>query len=442
MLKIYKEIIGDIYTRDNEIIIYYDPNGDGLNNPGERRLELEKDEDGHYITPILKPGEFLQLTYVVIVPPTARDEDNYLFSFNTQSVGDPEITRKNEQQIIIREGPAVNLAILSDPVCQELVSKGNEIEYRVTYDSIGTERPEAATEPYSFFISDGANGLEEVSHAGLLISVALPANITIQPDKRINGEPARDYSPRTIIPATSMFDGGIVLVGLYDNIISGGNDRLLKWIDYSIWDGQGIVEKMGFLVTPSHMDPNTNGHFTYYSIVDDVVGDEPFKIYSQASLELLSDDSLNVKSNEQCNTLNNIQLEYSGDTNISFQTISIDAQDSKLNYSNELDFSSADFYYLNETPNFDNKLDAVYAYFKYSPANENRGEIDVIGSKDSNFPVVITSQFGDELNWIFVETGANIRVFLEVLCLYLRFHLKVLIVLVSALVMNIVIILI
>ncbi|KJG09084.1 DUF11 domain-containing protein [Photobacterium kishitanii] len=409
---------GDIYTRDNEIIIYYDPNGDGLNNPGERRLELEKDEDGHYITPILKPGEFLQLTYVVIVPPTARDEDNYLFSFNTQSVGDPEITRKNEQQIIIREGPAVNLAILSDPVCQELVSKGNEIEYRVTYDSIGTERPEAATEPYSFFISDGANGLEEVSHAGLLISVALPANITIQPDKRINGEPARDYSPRTIIPATSMFDGGIVLVGLYDNIISGGNDRLLKWIDYSIWDGQGIVEKMGFLVTPSHMDPNTNGHFTYYSIVDDVVGDEPFKIYSQASLELLSDDSLNVKSNEQCNTLNNIQLEYSGDTNISFQTISIDAQDSKLNYSNELDFSSADFYYLNETPNFDNKLDAVYAYFKYSPANENRGEIDVIGSKDSNFPVVITSQFGDELNWIFVETGANTGIFRSVVPIF------------------------
>ncbi|SMY38314.1 Cna protein B-type domain protein [Photobacterium andalusiense] len=400
---------GDLYTTDNRIKIFYDPNGDGLNNFGERALELETDSDGNYITPELKPGEFLQLTFVVSVPSTAIDNDNYLFVFNSQSVGAPELTRKNEMEVILREGPAVNLSILSDPVCQSPVTTGDEIKYHVNYDSVGTSRPEAATEPYSFYISDGGTELIEVSHSGILITVDLPANVTIQPDKRINGEPAQDYSPRSIIPASvSMFDGGIVLVGLYNDVISGGDSRLLKWIDYSIWDGKGIVEQMGFLVKPSYMGPNTSGHFSYYSIINDISASEPFKIYSQASVELFADNSLKVESNEQCNTLDAIVLQ--GDNkDIFFETIT----KTPVDYDNGEDFTPTGFYYLQNAPNFDNKEDAVYVSFQYSPANQTNG-IDIIGSKDSAFPVTLSSGFGDNVNWVFVETSPESGIFRSV----------------------------
>ncbi len=417
---------GDLYTVGDEIKIYYDPNGDGLNNHGERELELERDSDGNYITPVLKPGEFLQLTYVVTVPPTAINNDNYLLSFNSQSVGDPELTRKNEQEVILREGPAVNLSILSDPVCQSPVYEDDNIKYRVNYESVGTERPEAATEPYTFYISDGSEGLTEVSHSGILISVDLPANVTIQPDKRINGEPAKDYSPRTIIPpSTTMFDGGIVLVGLYNDVISGGDNRLLKWVDYSIWDGQGIVESMGFLIIPSYMDPNTSGHFSYYSKVNNVISNEPFKIYSQASVELLADNSLIVESNEQCNTLDAIDLQDGDDHGISFQTII----ETPINYakgendigednSNNTDYIPTDFYYLESTQGFDNKKDAVYVSFQYSPANSSESVIDIIGPKDSKFPVTLSSSFGDTVNWVFAETGPNTGIFRSIIPIF------------------------
>ncbi|MCG3865476.1 MULTISPECIES: hypothetical protein [unclassified Photobacterium] len=409
---------GDIFTTGTEIHVFYDINGDGINNSGERRLELEKNDNNKYITPILKPGEFLQLTYVVSVPVTAIENDNYLFEFYTQSVGEPSLTRKNEQQIIIKEGPAVNLSILSDPICQSEVSTGTNIEYRVNYESVGTERPEAAEEPYSFFISDGDSGLAEVSHSGVLISVELPANVTIQPDQRIDGEPARDYSPRIIMPPTSIFNGGIVLVGLSDGVVSDGDVRLLKWVDYSVWNGQGIVEKMGFLVTPNHMAPNTNGHFTYYSKVNDISGKEPFKIYSQASVDLLADNSLTVESNEQCNTLQPVELQSGGDSNITFETIdqsNIDLNVTSLNHNDGSTFTPTDFYYLYGTPNYDNTLDAIYISFKYSAANSNPSQIDIIGSADSEFPVKLNTDFGDSFNLIFAETGPNTGVFRSII---------------------------
>ncbi|WP_305844630.1 hypothetical protein [Photobacterium leiognathi] len=106
---------GDIYTEGTEIKIFIDENGDGLHNYGEK--ELEKNEDGSYITPTLAPGEFLQLTYAATTPSSVSENDNFLLSLNAQSIGDPELIKKSDAEVIVADGPALNLTVGSDPVC-------------------------------------------------------------------------------------------------------------------------------------------------------------------------------------------------------------------------------------------------------------------------------------------------------------------------------------
>lgn len=51
------------------------------------------------------------------------------------------------------------------------------------------------------------------------------------------------------------------------------------------------------------MKPNTSGHFTYYAQVNDVRGTVPFKIYSEAEVNLSSTAENISRSGEVCNTL-------------------------------------------------------------------------------------------------------------------------------------------
>ncbi|WP_242446325.1 hypothetical protein [Photobacterium angustum] len=406
---------GDIYTEGTEIKIYIDENGDGLFNPGER--ELEKNEDGSYITPTLAPGEFLQLSYVVTTPSSVLENENFLLSLNAQSSGDPDLIKKTDAEVIVVDGPALNLTVGSDPVCQSPVKSGEDIEYKVVYNSVGTERPQAATEPYVFSTQDASGTLVEKRHAGVLITVKKPANVTIQQDRVVDGQPKRDYSPIIIASPLAKFNGGIVLVGLNTGEITNGDDRLLKWIDYSVWDGNGIVEKMGFLVTPSNMEPGTSGHFTYYSKVNNINNSPEFKVFSQASVNLLAGDPLIVKSNIQCNTLSGIGLQ-SGGKLIDFETIdtsAIDFDDKGINYSNEAHFLPTDFYFREGTPGHDPKIDAIHARINLPIANLDSSVIDFIGPKDSRFPVKLRSSFGDEFYWVFAETGPDTGIFRSVM---------------------------
>ncbi len=406
---------GDIYTEGTEIKIFIDENGDGLHNFGEK--ELEKNEDGSYITPTLAPGEFLQLTYVVTTPSSVSENDNFLLSLNAQSSGDPELIKKSDAEVIVVDGPALNLTVGSDPVCQSPVKTGEDIEYKVVYNSVGSERPQAATESYTFSTKDSSGALIEVKHPGVLITVNKAANVTIQPDRIANGQPLRDYTPIILSSPLSEFNGGIVLVGLHTGEITNGDDRLLNWVDYSAWDGNGTVEKMGFLVTPENMEPGTTGHFTYYSKVNNVNNSPEFKVYSQASVNLLAGDPLIVESNIQCNTLSGVGLQSQGKL-IDFETVNtstVDLAGDGINYSNNNHFLPTDFYFREGTPNYDTKLDAIHARINLPIANLSASEIDIIGPKDSRFPVKLRSSFGDEFYWVFVETGPDTGIFRSVM---------------------------
>ncbi|WP_305844629.1 hypothetical protein [Photobacterium leiognathi] len=294
---------------------------------------------------------------------------------------------------------------------------GEDIEYKVVYNSVGSERPQAATEPYTFSTKDSSGALIEVKHPGVLITVNKAANVTIQPDRIANGQPLRDYTPIILSSPLSEFNGGIVLVGLHTGEITNGDDRLLNWVDYSAWDGSGTVEKMGFLVTPENMEPGTTGRFTYYSKVNNVNNSPEFKVYSQASVNLLAGDPLIVESNIQCNTLSGVGLQSQGKL-IDFETVNtstVDLAGDGINYSNNNHFLPTDFYFREGTPNYDTKLDAIHARINLPLANLSASEIDIIGPKDSRFPVKLRSSFGDEFYWVFVETGPDTGIFRSVM---------------------------
>ncbi|HIF9408695.1 TPA: hypothetical protein ACX6R8_000533 [Photobacterium damselae] len=406
---------GNLTSPDtNEIKIYFDTNGNGIHDPGEP--ELNKNDAGDYIIPQLKPGESINLVYQVEIPTTDKDDDFYDLTTVVTSQAKPSVVKTSDTRLTVFDGPIVNLTIENSPVCQQTVTSFNEIDFRVNYTSIGLTKPEDSAQPYNIFVKSESSGdIVQVSHTGVLISVNLPANITLLQDKIINGNPAKDHSPIALVSPENNFDGGVVLVGINNNFLFEQADHDLDWYVYSSWDGTGNVEKVGFLVKSDYMKPNSSGHFTYYTQVNNVRGQQPFKIYSEAEVNLSSTDQNISRSGEVCNTLigedeaNLIDFELLDD-----QVLTPDS-DFTIEYSNHDHFIPTNFYYHADTTGFDEKFDGIHAQIILPQGNEHASTIDIIGPASSNYPVTLRSTYGDSFHWVFAETGPNTGIFRSVI---------------------------
>lgn len=402
---------GDITSPNaDDIYVYIDANGNGIYDAGER--ELPKDSNGNYITPKLNPGDEINLVYVVSIPPTDLNESNYKIETTVSSVSDPDKIKTSEVTIIVTTGPVVNLVMSSSALCNNVLESSDDVEYRVNYTSIGLVQPEASDRPYEFTIntaSANAPNFVKVSYTGVLITTYVPGNMVLQQDKITNGKPARDYAPVTLSSPEVNFDGGIVLVGINKIFTANSSDHDLEWFDYATWDGSGNVEKVGFLVKPAYLRPNYSGYFSYYAKVNNIAGSPPFKVYSQAEVNLSAADMHTSYSSEICNTLSG-----EGDTSntnklINFQILDdevIDV-DSTITHHEPTHFESTDFYYHTDSANFDIKFDGVHAEIFLPQANQYSSVIDIIGSASSDFPIILRSSEGDSFNWVFAETGSN-----------------------------------
>ena len=402
---------GDVTSPNaDDIYVYIDANGNGIYDAGER--ELPKDSNGNYITPKLNPGDEINLVYVVSIPPTDLNESNYKIETTVSSVSDPDKIKTSEVTIIVTTGPVVNLVMSSSALCNNVLESSDDVEYRVNYTSIGLVQPEASDRPYEFTIntaSANAPNFVKVSYTGVLITTYVPGNMVLQQDKITNGKPARDYAPVTLSSPEVNFDGGIVLVGINKIFTANSSDHDLEWFDYATWDGSGNVEKVGFLVKPAYLRPNYSGYFSYYAKVNNIAGSPPFKVYSQAEVNLSAADMHTSYSSEICNTLSG-----EGDTSntnklINFQILDdevIDV-DSTITHHEPTHFESTDFYYHTDSANFDIKFDGVHAEIFLPQANQYSSVIDIIGSASSDFPIILRSSEGDSFNWVFAETGSN-----------------------------------
>ncbi|MCD9543566.1 hypothetical protein GLP24_01660 [Photobacterium carnosum] len=400
-------------SADN-IKIYFDTNGNGIHDPGEP--ELNKNSDGEYISGQLKPGESINIVYTVELPTTDKNNDFYDIDTVVTSINEPSVEKTSSTKLTVINGPIVNLTIENSPICQQQVTSLSEIDFRVNYTSVGRTKPESAALPYNIFVqSETAGSQVKVSHTGVLISVKLPANISLLQDKVINGQPAKDHSPITLVSPEYNFDGGVVLVGINNNFIFEQDDHNLDWYEYSSWDGLGNVEKVGFLVKPDYMKPNTSGHFSYYAQVNDVRGTVPFKIYSEAEVNLSSTAENISRSGEACNTL----VGKEDDNLIDFELIDNNVLDPNsaftILYSNHEHFIPTNFYYHSSSAGFDSKFDGVHAQIILPQGNEHASTIDIIGPKSSNYPVTLRSSEGDSFYWIFAETGPNTGIFRSVI---------------------------
>lgn len=404
---------GDVTSpSSDDINVYIDANGNGIYDAGE--IELQKDNNGNYITPKLKSGEKINLVYVVSIP--SNDLNNTIYDIETvvTSVTDPDVVKTSEISIIVTTGPVVNLTASSSAICEQKLGPFDNVEYRIDYTSIGLVQPQAAEQPYSFTINTGSMAspdYKKVSYTGVLITSELPGNITLQQDKIINGEPARDYAPITISSPETKFDGGIVLVGINNSFKSNATNHDIDWFDYATWDGSGNVAKIGFLVKPTYLRPNTSGYFRYYAEVNDIAGAPAFEIYSQAQVNLSATDVNISYSDEICNTLSGINDKTKTDSNdlLNFQELHADVVNNDIDiiHHETSHFVDTDFYYHTETDNFTSKSDSIYIDVFLPQANQHPSAIDIIGPSSSDYPVLLSSNAQDKFHLVFAETGTN-----------------------------------
>ena len=402
---------GDVYTPGtNEIIkVYIDLNGDGLVDPGEPELFID---DEKYITPALKPNENLDIIYYIGIESNAQGNDFFNLKTNVVSSQSSEVKASEIAEVQVVLGPIVELSINGSKTCDDLLAPGDTLSYRVNYTSIGTSAPEESDYSYEFKMlnNNPNNGLyETVSHPGILITTNVPGNINISKDKLLDN----DQAPQIISSPLNDFDGGIVLIGINELGILSPTNTELTWYEYASWNGQGAVERMGFLVRKAYLNPNRSGYFTYYSSVDDYYSAVEFSIYTTAQATLDESENVITKSNPFCNTLS--PTVFDGNKLIDFVTLdpnlAIPGSSFIVNHSNDEHFLLTDYYYHADAPDFEPSLDGIFVNVVLPQANKNSGVPDIIGYPESDYPVLLKSESGDQINWILMETGPNTGVF-------------------------------
>ncbi len=409
---------GDLYSNALlEITVFFDVNGNGVKDAGES--ELSKNNNGDYVTPELAPNEFIDLVFTVSIPSNANDGDFYDFNAVATSLSDEAVTDSSATRLLVTDDSAINLILNSGLECYEGAFLLTEIDFTVNYTSVGLTPPNNAAQNYTVFVkSQLTNEYIETNLNGVLIAANIPPNVALIPDKIINGEPAREYSPITISPPENNFEGGIVVVGINENFISNPAPLELNWYDYATWDGTGTVTQIGFLVKPNYMRPNMSGSFKYYARVNDVYFRTPLQVYSQASISFSENETLFSESNEICHTLT-APDNTSVNRDINFESVNTSAftQGSSftLEHANDDHFEPADFYYHRDMDNFDNQFDGIHVSIILPEANLFSEKIDIIGPANTNFPVTLRSDHGDNFHWVFAETGPNTGVFRSVI---------------------------
>lgn len=408
---------GDLYTSgQSEINIFIDVNGNGIKDPGE--TELSKDTNGRYLIPNLIPSQSIALVFTVSIPVNATNTNFYDFNTQVTSTSDQSVTDSSATRLIVTNGAALNLTIDSGLECYDDAFPLTEIDFTVNYSSTGSAAPDEGSKPYRVFVRSQVNNQYiETSINGVLITANIPANVSLLPDRTLNGAPLRDHSPITISSPETNFEGGIVLVGVNSNFLINPEPWELDWYDYATWDGTDPVYQVGFLVKSHYMRPGMSGSFNYYAKVNDIYFRNPLTVYSQASVTLSESQERVTESNEICHTL--ISEPNTGSNRIDFESISSSTFTPSTNFTiehaNEDHFEPTEFYYHREIDNFDEQFDGIHVSLNLPEANQFSEIIDIIGPANSLFPVILRSDHGDNFHWVFAETGPNTGVFRSVI---------------------------
>ncbi|PSV27721.1 MULTISPECIES: DUF11 domain-containing protein [unclassified Photobacterium] len=423
---------GDIYSfNSGEVKIYNDFDGNGILDAGEN--ELKKDSDGNYITSILGVDEITALLYVISIPSHAVEGDFYNLSGNIVSLGNNNKSEFSNIKVVVVDGSVINLTIHNNPICSQHVGPLGDMEYIVHYNSIGNKLPDVSSDGYLVFTKNEAGQLLSSYVTGVLITVTLPANVRLKQDKlNDDGTPLRDHAPInfTMPNSNGVFNGGLVVVGINNTFLLEQENETLDWHDYGTWDGDGNVEKIGFLVSPDHLKPGQSGHFSYYLEANTILprGDlSPLQVYSRAEAEISDSENIVTQSSKVCNTLFDDSSSFSNDPDnnqvIRFQLFNPElfaaSQNVLVRHSDDDHYIDNDFYFVKETEEFHVKLDAISARIELVEANMHRSVIDIIGPESSHYPIMVRTEKGkDSFHWMFAETGANTGIFRSIIPLH------------------------
>ncbi len=408
---------GDLYTNNqSDINIFIDINGNGIKDPGE--VELPKDTNGNYLIQALSPDGSIALVFTISIPVNATTTNFYDFNTKVTSTSEDSVTDSSATRLIVTNGAVLNLNIDSTLECYEDAFPLTEIDFTVSYSNTGSRAPDEGSQPYQVFVkSQTTNQYIETSVNGVLITANIPANLSLLPDRTLNGSPLRAHSPIRVSSPETNFEGGIVLVGINSNFLVNPEPWELDWYDYSTWDGTGSVYQVGFLVKANYMRPSMSGSFSYYTKVNDVTFLNPLTVYSQASVRLSDSQDEVTKSNQICHTLGSEPN--TGSNRIDFESISSSTFTPDTNFTiehaNEDHFEPTEFYYHREIDNFDEQFDGIHASLNLPQANQFSEVIDIIGPANSPFPIILRSDQGDNFHWVFAETGPNTGVFRSVI---------------------------
>ncbi|PSV86989.1 DUF11 domain-containing protein [Photobacterium leiognathi] len=420
---------GDLYTYNaGEIKIYDDLNGNGVLDVGES--ELRKDSNGDYTTSIFGIDEINSYIYLVSIPRQANDGEFYNLGVNVSSLGNSVIAKLGDLKVVVNNGAIINLKINNSPLCSEYLGPLDEVKYTVNYNSNGNKTPDES--PIDYLVHSRNQLGQQISSYlnGILITVTLPANVSLKPDKlKDDGTPLREHTPTNIITPSSSngFYGGLVVVGINNSFLLEQENTSLEWHDYGTWNGEGNVEKIAFLISSNFMRPGQSGHFSYYLEANEVLprGDsQPLEVYSEAEIELFTADNNVMRSNKVCNTLYDDKSSFDIlNKSVKFQAFNpilfSESKKNLVNYSNDEHFIDSTLYFVKQADDFDIKFDAISARIELAEANKHKSAIDIIGPANSEYPIKIrTEKGGDSFHWMFAETGANTGIFRSVIPLH------------------------
>ncbi|UJF17477.1 hypothetical protein L0B53_01530 [Vibrio sp. SS-MA-C1-2] len=395
-----------------KIKIYSDNNQNGQLEPEE--VELEKESSGQYITPRLAPGEIFPILFSVYVPPTQIDGSNYYFSTVTTSIEDKMVTDETWSKVIVNTAGNIDISLKGTHLCETILYPGDKIDFRVDYRNTGNQMIDYTEGPYNVYDSEDSN-VKQLS--GVLITADVPPNITIEEMVNID-----DYAPRLISLSSNDFIGGIVLVGKNRQGSSlNPSNQELDWYRYDTWkeNVNSPIERIGFLVNKTYFQPNFFGHFTYNARVNESFHDQQLVVNSVAEVNIgersaNTDDPSNqgktIYSNNYCNTLGSLDQPA---VTISFTKVNSNLVQTrrKIDYSNDEHFEDTEYYTHTDSGSFEPLKDSIHARINLPRANKNRALIDLIGPKDSGFPIRLINESGEYIYWYMAETGPNTGIF-------------------------------
>lgn len=275
----YRISVSDLDDDDGLLLslrVIHDRNGNGKADPGEPELEQ---------TPILAPGDIIEILLVGSVPAEALEGHRYDMQLRVEALSGAVASQQVSDTVVVADGAFLSINKTSDHSCNASLLAGDSIAYRLDFTNSGNLLPTARM-----------IDIEGVFSAGVLLADEIPSGTLFDTPDSLS------YAPVQGIPLLRLI----------------GDDS--RWTRPENWNGSDSVREVGLFLPAAHLAPGQSGHlaFSVETLQANIAGR---LIENQASMDFDADGVPEFASNTVCNRVSTDPVELGAATPATLQFI-------------------------------------------------------------------------------------------------------------------------